>query len=589
MNTNTFEIPHIENYSEEDYTVTEQMLNALVHNYANNLGSTSILYWIDKYSSNKEANRMIVRLAMSGYITTECKHANYATMIVNEAKLLEWYSKDELSQFIINTKLDKYAPTAYTPKSSIEGATDVKLPSGIAKTGLVRTGFVKASQNKYKYDIPMLLKYQNHIVKYTAKSMTKMEAKLGYSLENPRGYDYESIIKLVIANIVENKDLDYNLGKLVQDSRGRAIFNTVRKVFNIISNKIARSLIVAPPCSVTADGLTSAFLSIAELTSGFEPTVRVKVANGKQAYANRTLHKLNLKTEKGLDTLYENIWLERLYADLDAYYADNTHQFTTPVEIDFKASNMTIIGLLVGHKDYVSTSKYMWKIDGLTKFHVKFAQTPYVFGSSASVQSLWTKNNLSFTDDQVDIMRREQRTGKFAIANELKDIIIQHSQPTKRMQLHVGNEKFIVECNRYKNVGDYSKNYVVYDSSSKTMKIVTHTKTKKVEDLEQFHRYFSTALIHNLDSQVMNNMCKGVEWVLPIHDAGIVTIAEASKFRKLAVTQMRAIYANRKSILENYFKSINLDTKGWVRYAKLLETIAQCNSSRVTISPYLLA
>lgn len=585
---NTIEIPEIDNYKESDYAVTEEMINALVHNYANNLGSTSLPYWIDKFSSNKEANRMIVRLARDGWIITSVPKQNWSEMIINEDKLLKAYSMEELNEFIIDTKLNRYAPNNKA-LSTIKGATDVKLPSGISKTGLCRIGFSKSAKHTFKYDIAMLDKYYKYIVEYSVKSMKKQEALLGYSLNNARGFDYESIIKLVLENIKNDRNLDYNLGQLTLDSRGRAIYDCVRRVFNPIANKMARSLVVAPECSVTGSGLRSAYLSIAELVSGFEPSVSKKLKLGKKAYQNRELHNLNLKTEKGIDNLYENIWLERLYADLDSYYANNDHKFTTPVEIDFKSSNMTIIGLLLGHSDYVTTKKYMWKVNGLTKLHVKFAQTPYVFGSSASVQNLWTKNNLIFTDTQIDIMRKEQTTGKFAIANEFKDIIIKYAQPEKIMTLNVANEKFTVECNRYKNVGDYTKNYVVYDSIQDKMKVIQHTTTKKVADVDQFKRYFVTGLIHNLDSQIMDNMCKKMNWVLPIHDAGIVTIAEASKFRILAVQEMKRVLRTRKSIIENYFKSINLSPEGWVRYAKLIADIEAQQTSKLRISPYLLA
>lgn len=249
---------------------------------------------------------------------------------------------------------------------------------------------------------------------------------------------------------------------------------------------------------------------------------------------------------------------------------------------------MTCIGLLLGHNEYVDHTKYMWKIDGLTKNHVKFAQTPYVFGSSASIEALWKKNKVSYTNEQVLIMRREQRRGKFAIANEFKDILIGHSHPEAIMQVQSGNERFTVECNRYKNVGDVTTQYVVYDSEKDTMKIVVHTKTQKVPDLKQFRRYFSSCIIHNLDSRIMSNICLALDWVLPIHDAGIVTWTEASVMREAAVKQMTKVSRNRKTIVEGFLKSINLDEAGWLRYAKLLERIEKAKTKPLVISPYLL-
>ena len=579
------ELPEIENYKDSDYEVAERMLTSLWRRFANNAGATSLPYWLDQFSSQNEGNRMILRLAEDKWITTSVRY-NYADIQLNKAKLMEEYSQEELDEIIVDTKMEHYKPITSSP-SLLAGATDVKLPSGIQKTGLVRMGFSRSGSHKFKYDTSMLMKYRKQITQVSVKAMIKLEEKLGYSLRIDGAYDYESIIRHVILEVMQNPDQEYNLGKLTLDSRGRAIYQALKTVFNPIANKMARALVVAPPATVdNEDILFDTYLFIAELVHGFEGDIEKKFQIGKQAYADRIMATDNLED---VDDLFENIWLERMYADLDAWYADNTHQFTTPIEVDFSASNMTIIGLLLGHSDYIDHTRYMWEIDGLSKLHIKKAQTPYVFGSSAPITKLWKKANLTWTSDQVKLMKFHQTHGKFAIANEFKDIIINYCTPQEHMMLHVADEKFTVECNRYKHVGDTTKQYIVYNTESDKLSVIRHTTTHKVPDLSQFKRFFVTAIIHNLDSQGMNRIVKPLDWNISIHDAAIVTVVEARKTKDLAAEWMQEIYDNRRSILLNYFKSIGLTDEGYARFVKLEGKIKEFNKGKeMTITPWLL-
>lgn len=87
----------------------------------------------------------------------------------------------------------------------------------------------------------------------------------------------------------------------------------------------------------------------------------------------------------------------------------------------------------------------------------------------------------------------------------------------------------------------------------------------------------------------MDYMCDRMEWVLPIHDAGIVTIAEARKFKHLAMDKMNDIYSKGSSIVHNYFKSINLDDAGWKKYAQLQHLVKEANKDKkMIITPWLL-
>ncbi len=584
----TIQLPELKDYKKEDYQVATDMLNSLLFRFNNNIGATSLPYWMDKFSSQVQANRMIMRLAEEGWITTRVIKKNWAEVEIRKSKLLEEYSEEELHERIIETKLQKYAPKQTNKQNPIAGATDVKLPSGLSKTGLVRIGFAKAGTHNFKYDTAMMKKFRRQIIKYSVKSMEKLEEQLGCSLKSDLGYDFESVTELIIDTIIGDSEAEYNLGKLVLDSRGRAIYDAVKRVFNPISNKMARSLIVAPESHVDKEGLRAVYLFIAEITEGFTPDITKKQALGKKAYKNRKYLDLDMNSEKGLDDLFENIWLARVYKELEAYENNPEHKVTTPIEIDFSASNMLIIGLLLGHSDYVNHQKYMWAVDGLTKQHIKFAQTPYVFGSQASIETLWTKKKLEFTHEQKVLMRKEQVHGKFAIANIFKDIILDHCQPEKTMVLHSGTERYRVECNRHNNIGTTSTQYNIYDSEQDRLVIVKHTSTHKVPDIKNFNRFFPTGLVHNIDSQIMDNICKVLSWVIPIHDAGLVRWCEAKDMRDTAVVEMKKVKDQGKVIVENYLKSINLDNKGWAKYADLLKLIASKKKAPMVISRYLL-
>jgi len=583
----TLELPDLDNYLESDEEIAIEMLNSLFYRITYNMGKTSLVFWLDKFSDHKQGNRMILALAESGVINTSIKH-NYAEIEMSKEWLLFNHTQEELDELITANRLNKYLPLRSDQKKPLI-ANQAKLVSGIKANGLTRPGFAKAGHTEFKYDTAMMLKYKPEIIKFSIKAMAKMEAKLHRSLRIPAGYDYGSIIEKAIDVIIGNKDESYILGALTMDSRGRAIYETLKTVFNPLSNKMARALVVAPPEYVTVDGLNNAYLFIAELYHGFIPNPEDKIKAGRQCYKDRSFHNLDLDTEKGIDDLFENIWLERIYNDIDAVNARRMHKVTTPLEVDFSASNMTIIGLLLGYNEYVDNTKYMWKVNGLSKLHVKFAQTPYVFGSTASIKTLWTKNKLTYTSEQVDIMRYEQTKGRFAVANEFKDILVKHSNPTAITQFYIGDEKFTVECNKTKNVGDTTKSYVVLDSKSKKFNIIHHTHTHKVPDIKQFKRYTSSGIIHNRDSMLLDNVASKMDWILPIHDAGIVTWRGATDMRTYAVDEMNTMYNTREDTVFSYLKSINVDQAGMVKYAKLLGKIAKLNgNTTMNISPYLL-
>lgn len=574
------ELPLIANYSDSDYTVAQDMLESLWYKLSNNLGTSSLPFFMNKFSSHNEANKMIIRLANVGIVKTDISY-NYATIELSKDYILTHMTEEEFYAEVRANKLSKYKPLNRVRNSA---NNRVSLPSGIQTTGLSRPGLAKAGTHQYKYDISMMKKYYKAIVQDSIKAMKKLEIKLERSLFTEEGIDYEQTIRATLDFIISNPENDYVLGDLLLDSRGRAIHRCLTTIFNPIASKFARALVVHTPTAVTYKQLDDAYLFIAELVDGFNGDIANKLEQGHNFYNSRTLPEAHKPED-----LYEVIWCERMYAELDSWYLNPNHEFTTPIEVDFSSSNMVMIGLLLGHSEYVDHTNYMWQIPGLSKLHIKKAQTPYVFGSQAPITKLWKKAGLKWTADQVKLMKHHQAHGKFAIANMFKDIIVNHCQPEASMVLNVDNENFRVECNRFKYVGDTTKQYVVYNSDTQKLQVISHTDIVRVPDLFRFKTYFVTGLIHNLDSQIMDYMCDRMNWVLPIHDAGIVSVTEARKFKHLAMDKMIEINSKGTDIVYNYLKSINLDDAGWKKYAQLQKLVKDLNTGKtMNITPWLL-
>ena len=337
------------------------------------------------------------------------------------------------------------------------------------------------------------------------------------------------------------------------------------------------------------------FLFIAELTGSFKPgsgTVQDKIACGKNDYINEVLHKLDLDDEEDRKDVHENIWLSRLYNELDHYfslvgtecfrhearalslatdcYRDESYDWTVPIEVDASASMLQYMGVLLNDKRLMEMTNVIgevledpWKLEGMPRLKLKFAATPMLYGSTKACHELWQDNKLKYTMEDITLYNEEIKSGPFGVANAFKDFLINHANPKRKMKVQIGGEKFYVSCNRYRNVGEQTKAYKIWDSVEQKYNVVLHTDTKKVPDLEQFRRYFVTLLIHNLDSQVadkvIGKVVKKYGWGIPIHDAFIVSPAAAADTRRWYAEQLEGIHRNRKEILGKYFKSIGIN------------------------------
>ena len=146
------------------------------------------------------------------------------------------------------------------------------------------------------------------------------------------------------------------------------------------------------------------FLFIAELTGSFvagSGTKEDKINCGEQDYITSNLHELDLSTEEGRKDLHENMWLERLYNELDEYfsisairslramtiaaaaYRTETYKWSVPLELDASASLLQYMGVLLNDKRLMEMTNVIgdtledpWKLEGMSRLMLKTAATP---------------------------------------------------------------------------------------------------------------------------------------------------------------------------------------------------------------------
>jgi hypothetical protein len=349
------------------------------------------------------------------------------------------------------------------------------------------------------------------------------------------------------------------------------------------------------------------FLFIAELTGSYVAgtgTMQDKINCGKQDYIKDNLHDIDLNSESDRKELHENIWLQRLYAELDDYfkcsstdvarylaidtgfYRPKGYKWSVPLELDFSASMLQYMGLLLGDKRLLDMTNVIgdtledpWKLEGMERLKLKKAATPMLYGSTKACHELWQDNGISYTAEDVALYAKEMSEGAFGLCNLFKEFIINNAKPKAEMMVNINGEEFSVSCNRFRNVGEKTKAYKVWDSIDKRYNVVLHTDTKRVADLDQFRRYFVTLLCHNLDSQVANAVSKKLmdkyEWGLTIHDAYVCSPAAAADIRKWVAEEYKKIHYNRKEILTNFFKSIGITAASQSQWEDLSKKIVK--------------
>ena len=320
------------------------------------------------------------------------------------------------------------------------------------------------------------------------------------------------------------------------------------------------------------EAIESVYLFIAELMGKKICTVDEKLAYGIECYKNGTL------PDDQDEDLMETIWLKRLYKELGRWFTYEglggdpaEFHWEVPIEIDASASMLAYIGALLGDQRLLEATNCIvkdgqlddpWKVEGLPRGLVKAAFMPRLYGSAQTAATLWKKGKLDFTREELAVAAAEGRNGMFGTADLFKEFLIRNCNPKEEMRLKVWNDTFSVKCNRWKQVGEMPVQYDLWDSTTKRVRRITHTKTKQVADLEQFRRWMVTGLIHCLDAQVMDTVAgmayRKYGFCIDIHDAAVVSPVAAADVRRWYANEITKIYQNRETILQNYFKSIGI-------------------------------
>jgi hypothetical protein len=219
--------------------LADKMFNSLWNNYMKDKSSINLTYWYDKFGNPKQFNIVLMSLSKSDWIVTDViPERNWAEAKLNENKLLSYVTVDELENTRANKKFTKYFSTCEESTKS----NKTKINGRIKDTGLIREGFAKAGNSRYRLDIQYIDEYYSTIKANTTKSMDKIKEYYPDMKSGIATYDTISVNVLDYHRF--NSDEIFTTGGNINDSRGRAISNCLSKVFNPIGYKDARSLLI---------------------------------------------------------------------------------------------------------------------------------------------------------------------------------------------------------------------------------------------------------------------------------------------------------------------------------------------------------
>jgi hypothetical protein len=211
--------------------------NTIWHNYLNG-NDTNGIYWYEKLGIVLY-NDMVRRLSAHKWvISNSISQRKWASVVLNEDKLLEFVDNDELEAIKAQYKYNKYVLdcTRATKCRAVRQNGKTKV------TGLVRRGFRDAGNTQFGYDMLALSKYEDAIKKNLTKSMDKIKHIYPEFKTTDSSYDAVSVGIYDWHN--DNQLEVFTTGDSISDSRGRAISQCLGKVFNPISSKDARSALV---------------------------------------------------------------------------------------------------------------------------------------------------------------------------------------------------------------------------------------------------------------------------------------------------------------------------------------------------------
>ena len=522
---------------------------------------------------------------------------------------MELLNREELHQYRTQTKFNKMV-MRYDDKQYLD--TLVKRNGSIHSDGIPRPGMMRTSKLPFQLDTDYLVTFRRPILQNLIKSIKK-GIELGHI--NAKYFADEASYRIIAEQCLDSyldESKVYNSECNIQDQRGRAIKRILKRVGNYIANKDFRAMLKVPNShsyilkSDDAVSLYHIYLFIAELTGHkcLGLTEADKAKAGYQAYLDRELPRLDLKSEHGRDELHEYIWLDRMYNKLDKLNKWGFVLWNVPVEIDHTMSLAQIGGALLNDKRVLESTNVIgntlndaWFIDAVRRPVAKAYGTPVLYGSSQSVMALVkfkgllneqlllkANPNASKTEleqakqadhNELASLKKAFSAGRFSVLKQFKDLLIKnYTKHEPVIQIDTGISSFTVHTNKWKQAGSRLIVCEAYDGT-KFKRSFTH-EPQFVPDYGAMKTFWATALVHHVDSDMMEyNLDTNYDkWALDIHDAILCLPKDAPVFRKTASKRLKFYNQHRYIIMANYRQSIGATSvKADIQHMQLLKSV----------------
>ena len=563
-----------------NHTFIRTIANNFEHNYmhGNSMVSTKALF--RKFP--KEVMLASKYLSLAGIVTSVVK-SKYASMELN----LDYFNQGDQYLLSIDRYQTRFQKYLLRNDTTVYATNLVKTPHGVIEEGPHRYGFMASAKNTFSFDTISMAKHRSAIVDEVIKGLKKQH-ELG-KLTDTFFADDSNFGKIAVDLVdyyIDNPKDIYNNEFNVGDMRRRAIFQSMKRVMNPISYKVARSLMI-PSSSVTittedTKAIRDIYYFIAELTKVNKPTMFATISAAKRNYANKVL--------PDIDDISERIWCERVYAQLDTLYANGTVEWHVLLEADARASVLQIYAALTGDaKGLTRTSvlgemKDAWNHPIVPRPAMKQI-TPRLYGSSESFANLCKHRDIKLSKKQLKALNLEATHGDFAAANQLKVALIKGATiNTPSYTAVINGEELVTYVNKFKAAGSKLEATRAWDTVSKKYKIAATHSVIKVPDYARFALYTPTGLVHVCDSQIMDGVADKFShrWLLTIHDAILGLPGHMLEYREDYTNRLYNIYANRETIVKDYMVSIGAyNRKGMVQFAKIAKLVTPVPTNSV--------
>lgn len=548
---------------------TVEFLETLEYSLVKN-NSLSVPHWIERIGQ-EPLNRILFVLGNHNLVKTK-KAAKYASVSATDKlkSLIE-----DILDFRVQSKIRKYGMKLNTSDS----ASDlVSTPSGIKPTGLVREGMTYSAKQTFKLATSYLVSHRPIIIENATRSIAKtMLAYEDIALDEA---NYRELVEIVIENYVANPHNFYNLEWNISDQRGRAIYQGLKRVFNPVSSKDCRALLISSQhITIDTDAkLQDIYLFIAELLGSKATNTAMKALAGMKAYHSRELPDLTP------EDLHEYIWLERIYDRLDQVKADPKTRWDIPLEMDASMSLAQVEGTLLDSEELLVKTNCVgdqlqdpWFIAGTRRAAAKAVGTPTFYGSNQSPTKLLKAKNIELDKEELRILKNEFNEGTFSIIKDFKNLLISNMDiDTPTYEAAGWGETYTVEVNKHKVVSAELHAYRVWNTEQSRDELFYLHRPIRVPDYDRFRTYAATGLVHNLDSKIMDNTLVELsalnEWAIAIHDAVLCLPGTAT--RTIYKTQLEELNKVGHIVLKNYMRSIGATSdKSQIDLAKLLDKV----------------